>query len=157
MFNTFVIICVIFAVLMAVNLVVKAADIRKTVEEVESDLRSLNHNINQLHNDSNFNVAKVLASSEGIKVAVEGVKESSEGVKAAVDDLNRSSCENVNRYIDFIRSLTPPEEQPDGGQPSSDPAPEQETLLVEEDALPELKEGEAIASIVDEHPNPAAE
>ena len=45
---------------MAINFVVKAADIRKTVEEIEGYLRNQNHLLNQLHNDSNFNVAKVL-------------------------------------------------------------------------------------------------
>ncbi len=155
MYHTFVIICAIFAVIMAFNFVVKAADIRKTVEEIEGNLRNQNHLLNQLHNDSNFNVAKVLASTEGVKVAVEDVKKSTEGMKEAVDNLERSSSENVNRYIDFIRSITPAEEQP--AAESADSAPEQETLLVENDSQQNLKEGEAIANIISEPQTPMAE
>ncbi len=155
MYHTFVIICAIFAVIMAVNFVIKAADIRKTIEEAESSLRNLNHLANQLHSDNNFNIAKVLASTEGVRVAVEEVKKSADGVKESVDNLERSSSENVNRYIDFIRSITPADEQP-----AADPTlPEagQETLLVENDGQPGLKEGEALAEIFNEPQNPAAE
>lgn len=155
MFHTFVIICAIFAVIMAVNFVKRAADIRKTVEEAESDLRNLIHNINQLHSDSNFNVAKVLASTEGVKVAVEEVKKSADGVKESVDNLEHSSSENVNRYIDFVRSITPADEQP-AAEPA-DPDPNKETLLVENDSKQNLKEGEAIANIISEPQSPMAE
>ena len=110
MFHTFVIICAIFAVIMAVNLVTKAADIRKSVESIEDDLRSIKHGVNQQHTNATHDFAQLLASIEGVKAVAIDTANATDKVKESVDSLERSSSENVNRYIDFIRSLCPPED-----------------------------------------------
>lgn len=158
MYHTFVIICAIFAVLMAVNAVVKAADIRRAVEEAEAGIRNLNHSFNQLKNDAHYYTVKIIASAEGVKAAVQSVKESADqsAVKlgeavAALGSLERTSAENTERYIDFVRSLG---EAGAGEASSPSPAPGQETLLVESESAA-LRQGEALADIV-EPQNPAA-
>ena len=159
MYHTFVIICAIFAVLMAVNAVVKAADIRRAVEEAEAGIRNLNHSFNQLKNDAHYDTVKIIASAEGVKAAVQSVKESADqsAVKlgeavAALGSLERTSAENTERYIDFVRSLG----EAGAGEASSSPSPVpgQETLLVESESAA-LRQGEALAGIV-EPQNPAA-
>lgn len=158
MYHTFVIICAIFAVLMAVNAVVKAADIRRAVEEAEAGIRNLNHSFNQLKNDAHYDTVKIIASAEGVKAAVQSVKESADqsAVKlceavAALGSLERTSAENTERYIDFVRSLG---EAGAGEVSSPSPAPGQEILLVENESAA-LRQGEALADIV-EPQNPAA-
>ena len=157
MFHTFVIICAIFAVIMAVNLVTKAADIRKSVESIEDDLRSIKHSVTQQLTNATHDFAQLLASIEGVKAVAIDTANATDKVKESVDSLERSSSENVNRYIDFIRTLCPPEETPTAEPAATEPVtPEQETLLVEGSPQPALKEGEAVADIV-EDPLPPAE